>query len=399
MTVPQSKRRSPMRGRYLVQGNTGFAYLSIVDALLALRRWSRPVRRRPINRLLVGIGGHLGDAIIGTSVLPLIAESLPAVDVGVAVPSWGKAAFHGHPAVRWMHHVDHWKTNRVERAWPARLSASMETHRSALKEIRAVGYDAAIDLYPFYPNMAVLFARASIPVRVGYTSGGGGPAFTTPVPWHVDEEHLSAKQARLLSQLVDRPGTAAAYSLPPVGVEDNLSASSLLSSSGSDQGIVILHPGTGNPLKVWPRHRWNALASALIRLGHRVVITGSGSAEAAVARRLREENPAILDLTGRTTVGELRAVLGNALLVIAADSSAGHLAAAAGTPVVSIMAGLTDHNQWRPLTARGAVMMEPVPCAPCFRSEGCREMNCIRDVSVTSVLEAAQPFLQGATFA
>jgi ADP-heptose:LPS heptosyltransferase len=398
MTVSQNERRSPMRGRYLVQSTIGYAYLSIMDAILAIRRRSTP-GRWPIERLLIGVGGHLGDAIISSAVLPLISESLPNTEVGVAVPSWGRSAFDGHPSIRWMHHVDHWKTNRIDRGWDLRLSASLRTHRSALREIRAVRYDAAIDLYPFYPNMAGLFSRAGIPIRIGYSSGGGGPAFTTSIPWQVDDEHLSAKQARLLFALVEGRRTPTTYSLPPLGVEDLRSAASLLSGSGPEQGTIVLHPGSGSPLKAWPSDRWSTVANELIRQGHRVAVSGFGVAESAVARRLCDDNPELLDFTGRTSVGELRAILSRSALVIAADSSVGHLAAAAGTPVVTIMTGMTNSNQWRPLTARGVVVTKQVSCAPCFRSEGCREMNCIRDISAKSVLAAAQPFLHDASVA
>lgn len=392
MTVSDRDRRSPTRGPYLVQSTRGLIYLKALDTLLALNRRSTPPEVRPIKRLLVGIGGHLGDAIMATNVLPAIVGALPDVEIGVAAPSWTWPAIEGHPAIRWIHRVDHWKLNRSAAARLAKLGQSMATHREARSQIRAVGYDAAIDLYPFYPNMSILFARSRIPVRVGYESGGGGPAYTQPLEWSIDRDHMMVKQLRAVAELLGRGQVVLGYALPPVKPADEERALALLAEAALIDRYVVIHPGTGNSLKAWPLDHWLHVAKALVRAGRRVVITGAGATERAAAEWLRTHEPGIIDLSGRTNVSQLRGVFRRAAVVVASDSAAGHLSAAEGTPVVSIMAGISDPEQWKPWSDTGVALMRPVPCAPCFRPDGCAAMNCVRDVTVDAVLAATVQF-------
>jgi ADP-heptose:LPS heptosyltransferase len=347
-----------MRGRYLVQSTAGLTYLTLLDTLLG---WRRNRREEPstIKQLLIGVGGHLGDAVIASSVLPVIMRGLPGVQIGVAAPSWVMSVFENHPVVKWTHRIDHWKVNRSSISRFAKFRRSVATHRRALAEIRAVGYDAAVDLYAFYPNMAVLFGRARIPVRAGFESGGGGPLYTRRLPWAPDSGHVLTNQLRIVSELgIYADNRDVKYCLPPVGPEDENNARSLLAEAALAERFIVLHPGTGDQSKAWPLERWRELATSLVSAGRRVVVTGAGQSEREAGEWLREYEPSIVNLSDRTNVPQLRVVLRRAVVVVASDSSAGHLAAAEGTPVVSVMGGPSDPQQWKPLSTAGVVLRE-----------------------------------------
>jgi len=141
--------------------------------------WLERVRQRspsidvPVpRRLLVCVGGHLGYAVLATSVFPVLQASYPEVAIGVLAPSWSLPVFENHAAIRWRHTFDHWKTNRSA----SRLERFLGYRRSAARAvagIKDVGYDIAIDLYPYFPNAAGILSDAAVPIRIGYTSGGG----------------------------------------------------------------------------------------------------------------------------------------------------------------------------------------------------------------------------------
>jgi ADP-heptose:LPS heptosyltransferase len=349
--------RLQANGRYLVSNRIGLAYLKALDAMLSLRR--APNREIPekISSLLIGVGGHLGDAIIATSLLPAIRRACPDTRIGVAAASWAMPAFQGHPLVEWTHVVDHWKPNRGSIGRLKKLRRAIATRRSARDEIRAVHYDAALDLYPFYPNMSSLFADAGIPIRVGYESGGGGPAFTHRLAWHAPEGHFSQAFFRVAAELIGKLDGPAAYSLPDLDPADDAIARQHLGQRAAN-GFVVLHPGTGDVRKEWPMDSWLAVARRLVRLGNEVVVTGAGAAECAIARWIALHEPAVLNLCGRTTFGQLRAIFRRARVIVACDSAAGHIAAAEGASVVSIMRGPGDPERWRPLADGGDVLVE-----------------------------------------
>ncbi len=78
-----------------------------------------------------------------------------------------------------------------------------------------------------------------------------------------------------------------------------------------------------------------ALAGLLLGAGQRVVLVGSGS-DAAIAARIKAAQPAVVDLTDRTTLTEAAAILKRSWLVVCNDSGLMHLAAAVGARVISI---------------------------------------------------------------
>jgi ADP-heptose:LPS heptosyltransferase len=338
-----------MRGRYLVRSHTGFFYLAALDALLKTIPITA-VERKPVSRILVGVGGHLGDAIIATTVLPAIRHAIPDAEIGIAAGSWAVPAFEGNPAIARIHRVDHWKVNRSGIGRLAKFRRSLTTRRTAISEIRAAHYEAAIDLYPFYPNMSTLFARARVPIRVGFDSGGAGRLYTTAIPWLEGPTHMADRERELLSTFIGTPTGPPRYDLPPRSRAANAAAAALLDAAGLLSRFIVIHPGTGDARKAWPLDRWAAVCRALIARGDQVAITGSGEIEGRDAARLRAQVPGVVDLCGQTTIGELRAIMARASLVIACDSAAGHLAAAEGAPLVSIMGTMADPALWAPLT-------------------------------------------------
>ena len=101
------------------------------------------------------------------------------------------------------------------------------------------------------------------------------------------------------------------------------------------------------PSRAWSPVRCAAAVVALGAAGHRVVVTG-GPAEAALAGSVAGDRPGVLDLGGRTSFAELAAVLAGAAAVVVGNTGPAHLAAAVGTPVVSLFAPVVPAARWAP---------------------------------------------------
>lgn len=111
---------------------------------------------------------------------------------------------------------------------------------------------------------------------------------------------------------------------------------------------VAVHPGAAAPARAWSPERHAELVRRLVAQGRRVVVTGSPyEAElcAAVAGRPR---PEVLDLGGRTDLPDMAEVMAAAEVVVCGNTGPAHLAAAVGTPVVSLFAPVVPAVRWRP---------------------------------------------------
>jgi ADP-heptose:LPS heptosyltransferase len=101
--------------------------------------------------------------------------------------------------------------------------------------------------------------------------------------------------------------------------------------------------------------------SALADDGWQVVVTGSAGQRALTARVAGRHG---LDLGGRTDLAQLASVLAGAAAVVTGNTGPAHLAAAVGTPVVSLFAPTVRLGAWRPWGVACVVLgAQDAPCA------------------------------------
>ncbi|SFF59151.1 ADP-heptose:LPS heptosyltransferase [Actinacidiphila alni] len=146
-----------------------------------------------------------------------------------------------------------------------------------------------------------------------------------------------------------------------------------LTGNGS---YLVFHPGASAPARAWGPERCAEAIESLTDHGHRVIVTG-GPAETGLTRRV--SGAVAVDLGGRTDARTLSGVLYFADAVVCGNSGPAHLAAAVGTPVVSLFAPVVPADRWRPygvphvlLGDQGASCADtrarhcPVPGHPCL---------------------------------
>ena len=131
---------------------------------------------------------------------------------------------------------------------------------------------------------------------------------------------------------------------------------------------MALHASASVPARAPSAGKVAAVAAALAAAGHRLVVTGSAAESALTAAVCRPaaEGPGRgpVDLGGRTSLPMLAAVLAGADVVVAPNTGAAHLAAAVGTPVVSLFAPVVPAARWAPYGVPAIVLgRQDAPCA------------------------------------
>ncbi len=141
---------------------------------------------------------------------------------------------------------------------------------------------------------------------------------------------------------------AAGFALPP-GDDGDLAVRRPLPDVRAltgDAPYVVVHPGASVPARA-PGPGWAAeLVEALGEQGLRVLVTG-GPGETALTAAVTGTSGAV-DLGGATDLAQLAAVLDGAQAVVVGNTGPAHLAAAVGTPVVSLFAPVVPAERWRP---------------------------------------------------
>lgn len=163
--------------------------------------------------------------------------------------------------------------------------------------------------------------------------------------------------------------------------------SALLPAGGSAEEFIVVHPGASVPARACPPARCREIVAALAAAGHRVVVTGSPGERELTAY---VAGSVALDLGGRTDLGQLAAVIARARAVIVGNTGPAHLAAATGTPVVSLFAPTVPYRRWGPYRVPAVRLGDPdAPCRD-TRATVCPVPGhpCLAEVDSSAVLAA-----------
>jgi ADP-heptose:LPS heptosyltransferase len=157
-----------------------------------------------------------------------------------------------------------------------------------------------------------------------------------------------------------------------------------------DGPYVVVHPGASVPARAWAPERNAALVAALADAGRRVVVTGGPGERDLTAAVAGPPRPEVSDLGGHTDLAGLAEVLAGAECVVVGNTGPAHLAAAVGTPVVSLYAPTVPAVRWRPWGVPHVLLGDQeIPCAGC-RAKECPfpDHPCLGDVAVDEVVAA-----------
>lgn len=139
-----------------------------------------------------------------------------------------------------------------------------------------------------------------------------------------------------------------------------------LENWGIDTGAKLIVLNTAG---TWPTKRWTVegfarLGDILNREYGKVIMVGSPGDLARVEEivNLMETKPVVA--AGKTSLIELAALLARSDLVISNDSGPVHVAAAVGTPTITIF-GPSDDVKYRPLGEKHKIVKTGIDCRPC----------------------------------
>ena len=155
--------------RYYRSRRTTDSMLSRLDALLVpfsgFPKLAPPKSLGSPKKLLLADGGHLGDTIIIASLLPALREAFPHMEIGILTGSWNRELLESNVQFDRIHLLDHWYMNRSTGSRVAFIYDYAEKSRRIVRELKATGYDVAINMRPWFPNFVPVLWRANVPVR------------------------------------------------------------------------------------------------------------------------------------------------------------------------------------------------------------------------------------------
>lgn len=178
----------------------------------------------------------------------------------------------------------------------------------------------------------------------------------------------------------------------PVEEHDRARARGILEEYGRGRPFVFLHPGGRGDAKQWPPERFAAIADLLSgELGFDVVLA-AGPGEAKLVGEIEAGRKTDGGLVIRTplTLGVVYALLAECALFVGNDSGPAHMAAAVGTPTLTLF-GATRVAMWHTLGPLDELLQPDLPCGDaCLHPDVCapgRPRYCVQRITVEEVAE------------
>lgn len=352
----------------------------------------------PPQRILLVRPDHLGDVLFTVPALRLLRRVWPNVHVTVVAGPWSQPVFERVP---YIDEVIPCSFPWFSRQPKTSLFAPYRQLFVLAERLKARRFDTAVVLRFDHWWGAWLAHCAGIPRRLGYDVPEVTPFLTQAQPYRAGR-HEVLQNLGLIESLVGEAAPLDNLALEFVpSVRDELTARELLEMEGvkPDDPLVCIHPGAGAPVKLWRNVGWAAVGEKLVReRGVKLLITG-GAGEKDLVKDLESRfSVPVINLAGRTDLGQLAVIMGRCRLVLGVDSGPLHLAVAMGAPTVHLFGPVDPKafGPWGP-EMRHRVVRSDQSCIPCNRLDYSREEleahRCVYDISTNQVLSVAEDLL------
>ena len=342
-------------------------------------------------KILIRATNWVGDAIMALPALRAVRGKFPDAHITVVARPYVADIYRGQQI--------------CDQLLPYDLKgehASLSGRAKLASELRAQKFDVALLLQNAF-DAAWLAWRAGIPERIGYARDGRSLLLTKSIAVPKPGEIPAHEQFYYL-ELLHRAGwidkiAGEAF----IGVKLDQPAKQLaeerLLAAGARPGKLRVAIGAGasyGSAKCWPPDRFAEVANRLIAESNAEIILFGTAAETDVSTAITSAMRSIpIDLTGKTAIADLPALLSQCHLFIGNDSGAMHVASSVGLPVVAIF-GPTDPQGTAPVTPRCSIVQVKPYCSPCFLRRCPTDHRCMTRVSPAAVTTAAQSWLASA---
>jgi lipopolysaccharide heptosyltransferase I len=314
----------------------------------------------------------IGDVVHALPVLPRLKRLWPNAKLSWLITPACAKLVERHPLVD---EVILFERRKWARGWynPSALwDVALFVH-----ELRRRRFDLVIDLQGLLRSgLTTLLSGA--PRRVGFSNARElAPAFYNErIDCSWAKEHAVTRYLKIASALGCADGPVEFV----FGVDDE-DRKYIQSLIPAETEYAVLLPGTNWDTKRWPVARYAGLAKLIKeRFGLETVTAG-----ASVDKKLAAEIASTFDLTGKTSLRQIVALLERAKLVVGNDTGPLHIAAGMGVPLVALY-GPTDPVRTGPYGREESVLQIGLPCRPCY-SRTCSHRSCMEWIKIESVLE------------
>ena len=256
------------------------------------------------------------------------------------------------------------------------------------KSLRHKNYDCFYVLPPSFSSAWMAF-QSKIPKRIGYAGEYRSFLLTSAKKHQIraGSQHLLKEYLGLLAIDTDIKNYE-----PILEVKNNWVKEQLDSFTFKlPEKFIVFTPGAiYGPSKQWPVEHFRELGEKIyIAFGYKILLLGTYE-DVESSEKISQNHNWIYNYCGKTTLGQLLAILTKAQLLVGNDSGSMHLMAALKRPQIAVF-GSTSPTWTGPINSNATVICRNLSCSPCF-SRTCRfgHYECLTQIFPEDVFAEVQ---------
>ncbi len=342
--------------------------------------------KRIVKKILVCRTDRIGDLVLSSAVAECIKKHFPGCTVSFLVRKGQEDIVRENPFV-----------DEILSFNASNIAAKL----ALIVRLRLRHFDAALILHSTRSVNTIVFL-AGVPVRIGYRRKGN-LFLTKSFPYLKKEGTMH--ECEYSMKLLEFLGIHDTECLPKLwpSPESRETVRALFRRHGieCEHKVIVIHPGASCPSRRWPTARFAELARRLLHIpGIKILITSSPDERFITEdflTKLGADARHVIDLSGALSLGELIGLLSRVTLLISNDSGPVHVAAAVGTPSISLFSrknpGLSP-TRWRSLEPRSIYIHKDAGCVECLAHNCKKGFLCLQAITPEEVFRAAEKFLR-----
>lgn len=299
-------------------------------------------------KILIVTKNWLGDILFEEPAIRMVRERYPEAELVCLCPPRCREILEKNP--------------NVTRVIPFDERAAQRSFRAKFKfvlELRKAKFDK-VYLFHRSKTRAFLFWAGGVRERIGYRTKSAW-FLTKAVPEPEKALHHVDYFINLLVQDGFSKPADPSYQFY-FSTEDRGKALRILQQNEISEPFVCFHLGANWEPKRWPAEHFAKLATLISAKSKMNIVLTGGRQDQGLARQMISLalNSHPVDLTGRTSLGELAAIFSRASFVVSGDSGPMHIASGAGTRVAAIF-GPTNPDLTGPRGTGEKMVLTHVP--------------------------------------
>jgi len=344
-------------------------------------------------RVLIVKISALGDVTHALPVLSYLSQVSPGIEIDWVVEASFTPLLEGNPHISMVIPVS-------LRSWRSDLfsTETLRAVRGVVTTLRERRYDIVFDIQGNIKSGVVAWLTGS-PRRYGFDEGGVREYpnlwFTTNhVPLRTGDHHVTDRALRVVSTPFGRDFRTMHLHTDIVTTPADDETAAIFRAVLTDGPVILFHPGTTWETKKWHVAGWIELGKRIIadQPDATIVFSWGNDDEMEVCQQIIRGVGRAARLLPRLSLGGYVAFLKQVDLAVGPDTGPIHMAAAVGTPTVSLYRA-TDGLRNAPRGEHHRFVQAPVPCTRCLRTSCDRDRVCRESVTAGMLFDACRQLL------